>query len=227
MGNTGDHPGDAKLRDALVAEGCEGPEWQRFTKIIAKYGHALMMSWLRSEAIFDKCAEKGCPVGGPPLYWEHDDLVSLASDTVVKAIDEFRRKALLSGDWDPRGGSSLKSYFATACIYAFPNIYRKWNNEFARRRRESARSTDFDELVGMASPTPGPADTVVTRLEIKRGLAGIGNELARQALVLREAGYTVGQIAESLGTSHGAVKGALERHRKSVDRSARDGGGNA
>ncbi|WP_157591495.1 RNA polymerase sigma factor [Saccharothrix syringae] len=196
-------------------------------EVIAKYGHALMMSWLRSEAIFARCAEKGCAVGGPPPYWEHEDLVSLAGDTVVKAIDEFRRKALLGGEWDPAGGASLKSYFTTACVYAFPNVYRKWSTDFNRRRRESARSMDLEGLVGTATTTPNPADAAVTRLEVKRGLAAIADERTRQALVLREAGYTVREIAESLGTSHGTIKGLLERHRRTADQPVRDGGGNA
>jgi DNA-directed RNA polymerase specialized sigma24 family protein len=217
---------DIELRDALVAEGCEGPEWRLFVRVLAEYGYAVVMAWLRSEAIFELCREKGCPVGEPPLYWEHEDLVSLASDTVVKAIDDFRRKALLGGAWDPDGGAGLKSYFATACVYAFPNVYRKWYRDSTRRLAESTRSTDVEALVDVPSHFPDPADVVVTALEIKRGLDRIGDERTRQALVLREAGYTVGQIAESLDTSHGAVKGLLERHRKSIGRPARDGGGN-
>ncbi|PSL54488.1 DNA-directed RNA polymerase specialized sigma24 family protein [Saccharothrix carnea] len=227
VGSDDRHQADAKIRDTLVAENCEGPEWQRFARVLSEYGFASMMGWLRSGLIFTLCKEKGCPVGVPPPYWEHDDLVSLAGDTVVKAIGDFRRKALLDGAWDPAGGASLKTYFTTACVFAFPNVYRKWSKERARRAAEDFRLSSVDELVDIASPAPDPGDVVVTKLEIKRGLADIPSEYARSALILSEAGYALGEIAELLNTTRGVIKGALERHRRNTGRPVRGGGGNA
>ncbi|WP_230570493.1 hypothetical protein [Saccharothrix luteola] len=218
------HRTDVKIRDALVAERCEGPEWQRFTRVLGEYGFASMMGWLRSGMIFTLCREKGCPVGAAPPRWEHDDLVGLAGDTVVKAIGDFRRKALLDGGWDPAGGASLKTYFATTCVFAFPNVYRKWSKERSHRAAEEFRLSGADELANVASPAPDPGDVVVTGLEIKRGLAGIPSEYTRSALVLSEAGYAVGEIAELLHTTHGVIKGTLERHRRNTGRTARGGG---
>ncbi|WP_346834044.1 sigma-70 family RNA polymerase sigma factor [Saccharothrix sp. CCNWLY140-2] len=214
-----------RLRDALVAENCDGPVWQRFAATLAEYGYAVVMAWLRSGAIFSLCAEKRCAVGDPPPYWEHDDLVSLTTDTVIGAIRDFRTKALLDGGWDPDGGAGLKTYFATACVYAFPNVYRRWQTEFNRRLAESSFSVREDDLVDVSSTAPDPSDVVVTRLEVKRRLADIGDERAKRALILREAGYTIGEIAEVLGTSHGAIKGALERLRRTLGEATGNGGG--
>ncbi|QQQ75684.1 sigma-70 family RNA polymerase sigma factor [Saccharothrix sp. 6-C] len=209
-----------------MAERCEGPEWRRFTRVLSEYGFASMMGWLRSGLIFTLCREKGRPVGVAPPYWEHDDLVSLAGDTVVRAIGDFRRNALLAGGWDPAGGASLKTYFATACVLAFPNVYRKWSNERRHRDAEHFRLSSVDELADVASPAPDPGDVVVTKLEIKRGLADIPSEYTKSALILSEAGYTLGEVAELLNTTHGVIKGALERHRRNTGRPARGGGDN-
>ncbi|NUT47980.1 MAG: sigma-70 family RNA polymerase sigma factor [Saccharothrix sp.] len=193
--------------------------------MLAEYGFALMMGWLRSGLIFTRCREKGRSVGSPPPYWEHDDLVGLAGDTVVKAIGDFRR-ALLGGRWDPAGGASLKTYFGTACVFAFPNVYRKWALERSHRSREASRLSDIDALADVAAPGPDPGDAVVTRLEIQRGLAYIESGHARSALILSEAGYTIGEIAELLNTTHGVIKGALQRHRRKTGRAAKGGEGN-
>lgn len=226
VGNDDRRQADVKLRDALVAENCAGPEWLRFTRVLSEYGFASMVGWLRSGLIFTLCREKGYPVGGPPLYWEHEDLVSLAGDTVVDAIGDFRDKALLGGAWDPTGGASLKTYFATGCVYAFPNVYRKWRRDRSRQEAEAGRLSGVEVPADLAAPGPDPGEAVVTKLEIRRGLAGIPNEYARSALVLSESGYTVGEIAELLNTTHGVIKGALERHRRNTGRSTGGGGGN-
>ncbi|GGP48297.1 RNA polymerase sigma factor [Saccharothrix coeruleofusca] len=218
---------DARLRDLLLAEGCSGPVWQRFATELARYGYAVLMAWLRSEVIFTKCAEKGCWPGPPPPYWEHDDRAALAVDTVVKAISEFRRKALLEGGWSPDGGTSLKSYFTTTCVYAFPNHYRRWRREFDRRQELGARTVRTEDVADRPAPGPDPAELVVRRLEVRQGLAGIPDERTQRAVVLREAGYSVVEIAELLETTPGAVKGALERLRKSGGgRSTGSGGSN-
>ncbi|MEU5695421.1 hypothetical protein [Actinosynnema sp. NPDC020468] len=219
----GHRQADAELRDALIAEDCAGPVWDRFKDALAEYGFALVMAWLKSEAIFALCTEKGCPPGDPPPYWDRDDLESLAADTVVKAMEVFRRKALLEGGWDPRAGASLTTYFATGCVYAFPNIYRKWRKEFLHRLDAANRSARAEVLADLPSTARDPGDVVVTRLQIRNALAGIEDERAVLAVRLQGAGYTVGEIAEALGTSHGAIKGALERLRRTVNRSTGNG----
>lgn len=205
---------DAELRDLLLAEGCSGPVWQRFATELARYGYAVLMAWLRSEAIFAKCAEVGCPLGPPPPHWEHDDRAGLAVDTVVEAISGFRREALLAGGWSHGSGTSLKSCFTTTCVHAFPAHYRRWREEFDRRRPGRA-------------PTGPVARGQAIGQVIGQGL-DVLDERTRRALVLRQAGYTVAETAELLDTSPGAINGALERLRKSGGgRSAGNGGGNA
>ncbi|MEV0678235.1 hypothetical protein AB0I60_17140 [Actinosynnema sp. NPDC050436] len=227
MTGTDDPASEVELRDLLVEENCDGARWRRFAETLAEYGYAVVMAWLRSEAIFGMCAERGYALREPPTAWEYDDLVSMATDTVVKAISDFRRKALLDGGWRPDGGASLKSYFVTGCVLAFPNVYRKWRRQFDQRGEEFARSVLVDDLTEVTSRSPDPGDVAIARLEIRRGLAGIGDERTRRAVILREAGYTVGEIAETLGTSHGTIKGALERLRRNTGGSTRSGGGNA
>jgi DNA-directed RNA polymerase specialized sigma24 family protein len=216
---------DTRVRDRLVDQGCEGPEWRRFAERLGEYGYGVVMAWLRSGWMFTLCAEKGCRVREAPPRWEEDDLVSLTSDTVVAAIADFRRKALIEGRWRPDGGASLTSYFTTGCVLAFPNAYRKWLRELDRRAAETARLPGPGELAATAATAPDPGDVVIARLEVARGLAMIRDRRTRAVLVLDAFGYGIAETAELLNTTYGAVKGVLQRHRNNVNRAKPGGGG--
>ncbi|MFD9740092.1 RNA polymerase sigma factor [Umezawaea sp. NPDC059074] len=203
---------DRHLWSVLLAEQCAGPAWSDFVNKLAGYGHAVMMAWLISGEIFHQCKRHNCWPGEPPPYWEHEDMVGLSGDTVAKAIVDFRDRAVLGGEWRPESGASLKTYFITGCVYAFPNHYRKWRTEHDRRRRFEARTVDVDSIAGLPSGDD-PADLVVKRLSVQAGLGGIKHPVAHKAIILQEMGYTLGEIAELLGVTRNVVKSALERHR--------------
>ena len=216
---------DRRLRDALLGEQCKGPIWSSFVHELARYGHAVMMAWLISGEIFHQCKRHDCWPGEPPPYWEHDDLVSLSGDTVAKAIVDFRDRAVLKGEWRPESGASLKTYFITGCVYAFPNHYRKWRTEHDRRRRFAARTVDVDSIAELPSGDDDPAEVVVKRLRVQAGLDSIKHPVAHKSIILQEMGYTLGEIAELLGVTRNVVKSALERHRFHGRRAASGGGG--
>ncbi|MFT7841282.1 hypothetical protein Q5530_34550 [Saccharothrix sp. BKS2] len=97
----------------------------------------------------------------------------------------------------------------------------------ARRAREPSRLSGPAEPAATASAAPDPGDVVTARLGIARGLAAIGDRRTRAAPVVHALGCGVAGTAEPLNTTHGAVKGALQRHRHNAGRANREGGDHA
>jgi len=217
---------DIRLRDALVAEDCDGRAWRRFSEELSAYGYMVVMSWLKSRKIFAECASRGFHLGSAPRDWEDDDLFTLTTDTVVNAVEHFRSKAVLGGGWDPEGRASLTTYFITGCVFAFPNVYRAWRRDFEKRMDNAARTVDTDELMEVAATSPDPGEVVTARFEAKRALASIKDDNTRRAVILREAGYSVDEVADWLGTTPGSVRGALQRVRKGRGTFDQEGGAN-
>lgn len=215
---------DTRLREALLAEECDGREWRSFREQLAAYGYSVVLGWLRSRRMFTECARRGIQLRRPPGVWDEDDLQSLTNDTVANAIEPFRVKALLGGGWDPRGGASLASYFVTGCVFEFGNVYKAWLRGFDERTRLALTTFPVDQLPDMASTSPDPGEIVATRSEVDRVLAAIKDDTTRRAVILREAGYSVNEVADWLGTTPGTVRGALQRVRRGRDRFELEGG---
>jgi hypothetical protein len=207
--------GDLALRDELAAQGFEGSLWWLFTRELAQYGHAVVIAWLRTNEMFAQCKKRGCYPGPPPLDWAHDDLHSIANDTVGQAILDFRERALVRGGWRPDGGASLKTYFVGRCVFAFPNFYRKWRAEQWHRRQLSLSAVGAEDIAGVSSSEDDPADIAVRRLHLWRAFDDIGDGRTKQAVLWQEAGYSIEEIAELLGEAgRDVVRGLLQRQRK-------------
>jgi hypothetical protein len=60
---------------------------------------------------------------------------------VALALPRFREHALIGGGWRLDGGASLPTYFMGACLYIFPNEFRKrrvYQQKHARALRGEA-----------------------------------------------------------------------------------------
>lgn len=85
-----------------------------------------MKGWLFTGTIHHEVARIGAPVEQCPREWLDEDAVfSLASETVAKALHQFKG-VLRQGKWNAARGASLATYFVGQCKLQFPNIYRKW-----------------------------------------------------------------------------------------------------
>lgn len=112
---------DARLCAVLSAEGWDGPLWEHFAEELARYGCAVLSSWLRTGLIVKECRRHGRPVGALPTGWTAEDRWEIVLETVAKALEGFR-VSLLEGRWSPEAGASLRTYFASSCVRAFPNV---------------------------------------------------------------------------------------------------------
>ena len=162
--------------------------WEPVAEALAEYGWAVMKGWLFNRAIFREVAKAGAPVEECPHEWLDEDTVGgLASETVAKALHEFKR-VLQQGRWDATRGASLATYFIGQCKFQFPNIYRKWLTAEKEYRRNS---TPWDPAVhdrpwSDPAAQPSRGEEILTRMSPK----------AARVFQLKVDGYTYQEIAE-------------------------------
>jgi hypothetical protein len=202
---------DLELRNELALAGFRGPGWDRYALELARYGYAVMMAWLKTGEVFNHCKAMGCNLGSAPLEWTVDDRAGLANETVALAVNSFRRQALIEGQWTCNGGATLKTYFIGACVFVFPNLYRKWSTEHAALQHLTSIECD---TVDTSNPLQDPGEMAVTQLHIQEGLNNISDERTKSAILLQEMGYTYAEIGEILQITSRAVDGLIQRQHK-------------
>lgn len=137
--------------------------------------------------------------------------MELAMITVAVALPKFREKALLGQGWIPEGGARITTYFAGACVFAFPNEMRRHRAEQTKWFRQDNAGVlvdlDRDEINDPAVLATGNARVVADLARV--------SERERRILAATIDGYTQAEIAELYGDrSSRAVEGALYRWRK-------------
>lgn len=212
---------DQKLVRLLAQDGFQGPRYERFEEKLARYGISVLRAWMHSGYIFQLVAERG--LGLHPHERELEELGSnsdlreeLATMTVACALVRFRQRALVEGGWTSEGGASITTYFMGACVFEFPNEFRKHRLSEQRHRRALQRQQEVYE-----SPvSPGSAaDEVLGPQHVRDALKEISDPRTRAALALALDGYTHEEIQELLeATSIRAVEGLLYRWRTKAKR---------
>jgi hypothetical protein len=140
---------DAALVDELRRAGFSGPVYELFENHLAAHGLAVVRAWLISGEMFRRCAARGQMVGRRPYDWTEHDISSLANETVTRALVAFREKGLRAGGWRADGGAALTTYFVRGCVYAFPNVYRRW-----RRDQDRGGAPSSSNLRSPSLPRP-------------------------------------------------------------------------
>jgi DNA-directed RNA polymerase specialized sigma24 family protein len=203
---------DRDLHDRLAAANFTGPEYQRLANELAAYGIVVVAAWMLSGEMFRLCAARHRAVGLRPQTWTEHDVAGLADDTVTAALIEFRRRAVAGAGWEySESAASLKTYFITGCILAFPNAYRQWERAEQRWHRLHDLRETFDDITTEAVGIPDVGTTVAHRLDATAGYAGLS---ARERLIVlyELAGYSNVEIAELLDmASSRAAEGVLYR----------------
>ena len=206
---------DLELRNDLALARFEGPGWQRFAEELARYGRAVMMAWLFTGKIFNQCRKKNCNPGPAPERWTDDDREGLANEVVAAAIVAFRERALIGGQWDHAAGASLKTYFIGACVYQFPNHFRRWRTDDQTWNKLRQLESSADQLINQRHHDD-TEHLALTRIASAEAFDDIPDDRTKSAMLLHSQGYTYPEIAELLGTSTKGVDGLLIRHRKRV-----------
>jgi DNA-directed RNA polymerase specialized sigma24 family protein len=203
--------GDVELVSRLQWAGFEGAEYARFAEELARYGLAVLTSWMFHRTIFEKVKQRG--FGGLPALpdweWDRDDRDQLATDTVVDALIRFRNRVLIPNKWDHNRGATLKTYFIGQCLMCFANVYRAWHQ----------RQLSWDEH---HRPLPEHADQWIARDrqvehdavvsdELRRALDGL-DERTRTVLIMKTWGFQQSEIAMKLSCTEKAVEMIVRRH---------------
>ncbi|WP_189110278.1 hypothetical protein [Streptomyces camponoticapitis] len=140
----------------------------------------------------------GCGFGLNPHELDLERLTSgsdlreeLATMTVALAMPRFRRRAFLEGGWTFQGGAGITTYFMGACLYDFPNEFRRHRTREANDRKAQRMPTFHTEV------TPGVEDEVIGRDRLRRAVAppsrpeGTGQAFNRMCLRRRVVRFVV------------------------------------
>jgi DNA-directed RNA polymerase specialized sigma24 family protein len=217
---------DRDLYDRLKAANFTGPEYDKFANELAAYAISVVTAWLVSGEMFKLCTTHSRSVGSRPSSWTQHDIAGLVNDTVIAALINFQRRGLTGAGWEySEDAASLTTYFLTACVLEFPNVYRKWERGEQHWYSHHDLCETFDDAPTEAVGAPDVATTVVRRQEAANAYAGL-SERERLIAYCEFAGYRNAEIAELLKmTSARAVEGALYRIRRKANKRREQEGG--
>ena len=207
---------DQALRDELARHDFAGRQYCEFQEELARYGTAVLRAWMYSGYVFKLAASRGFALHPSDAELEelhHDSEArdDLANMTVAVALPRFRQRALIEGGWRHDGGAALATYFMGACLYVFPNEFRKRRVQNEKWRRQSRRDPAL--TMPEADHAADPAIRATGNIHVVNRLRD-ADPRARGVVALTIDGYSQEEIAELLGErSVRAVEGVLYRWR--------------
>jgi hypothetical protein len=212
---------DQEKLNNLAAQGFTGPEYEIFAGELAAYAYPVLLAWLRRAVIYKYCADRGRPVKPTDadrnaLAGSFDERLQLALETVAEALTFFRSYVLNGKRWSYDGGASLTTYFIGSCLFAFPNVFRRWQGEQRRWRQATAiEMLNCPQARGRTladQPGTDPADLAVGRAVVADALNAMPPDTrAAAALILDDQSFA--EAAEHLGTTDRGIEGLLYRYR--------------
>lgn len=199
---------DVELYKQLRAVEFATSEWRVAETEFFHYGWSVLLAWLTSGLIAQRCTEKGRPIQ-LPAYWSREDREDVTSLAVGDGLAMFRR-AVTEDLWHPSLGASLKNYFLGGCVLAFPNALRWWERQ---RRHHHDAVTALAKLAEERRQEISPV-TVVDSTAAVDSL--VRDENARNQTLMRLVadGYEPAEIAEILQLTPGAVHARMTRLRR-------------
>lgn len=189
-------------------------DWNPVAQELARYGIAVLTSWIRSRVIFARVTHRtGYHLAMLDGWPDPETAIDLAHDTVADALNFFRDKVLKPGKWRAEGGASLRTYFIGQCLFQFANHYRSAHTfEVQRRRRELL--TDDDTLFGGVQHDV--ENTVVSRDELHAAMTQMTKAMAQSAVFMQADGYTIKEIAERFHKTEKQIENMLLYQRKRI-----------
>lgn len=209
---------DQRLRDEMARYDFTGDRYQRFENELARYGMSVLRGWMYTGYIFKLTASRTFVLSPSDaeleeLHRDSDAREELATMTVALALPRFRQHALIEGGWRYEGGASLPTYFMGACLYIFPNEFRKRRAQ--QRRWNWAHIEEAVTLEPDAGLIASMEAQALGTMRVRDDLGRL-NARTRAIVALTIDGYSQKEIVELLGESSvRAVEGALHRWRTS------------
>ncbi|MFJ3861538.1 hypothetical protein ACIPRL_35595 [Streptomyces sp. NPDC090085] len=207
---------DQQLIEILRKDGFEGHRYQVFENDLARYAISVLRAWMYSGYIFTMASSRGYGLNPHELDLERlaadsDLRDELATMTVALALPRFRQRALIEGGWTFAGGAGITTYFMGACLYDFPNEFRRHRAGEAAQRAAQKQPQFIDEIL------PGVESEIVGREALREAIKAIPPKKLRERAVvaLTLDGYTQEEIRLILGEdSVRAIEGVMHRWRK-------------
>jgi len=208
---------DEELVRRLSTQDFTGRLYEFFEAELARYAVSVLRAWMHSGYVFRLLAQRRVELHPTEaeLRELHDDAETrqdLAAMTVAVALSKFRVNALRDGGWRVEGGANLTTYFMGACLFDFPNQFRKHRAYLQRHARAvamEARVFDAGERRGA-----DPADLALGEMHVRDALKRAPNGRTRAAVALTVDGYSQEEIAElTQSGSARAVEGIMYRWR--------------
>lgn len=218
---------DHRLREEMARHNFTSKLYANFEHELARYAHSVLRGWMYTGYIFQLLASRGFRLNASEtelakLTADSDLREELATMTVALALPRFKQRALIDGGWTHQGGASLPTYFMGACLYVFPNEFRRWRAQRSRWNRQDRNET-FTREVDHAQ-TSNPAILAVGNLQVADHLHRISPREAA-IVAMKIDGYTLEEIAQTLGeASVRAVEGVLYRWRTREKELINEGG---
>ena len=193
--------GDADLLLRLQLSGYAESEWAPVAAEFGRYGFNVIMGWLYNGQIFDKVHEKTQRhLRRPEERFDEDAVSTLATDTVIAALDAFLERVLKTNTWNPNRGASLKTFFIGQCCFQFSNVYRSWYR--AEKRLRKTHLVGDVTLLDMAKNASRGADVpLLQHTTAMETLGKLSTDKARLAVMLHSIGYTQAEIAVEIGVA--------------------------
>jgi DNA-directed RNA polymerase specialized sigma24 family protein len=218
---------DQQLIQTLAEDNFAGRRYERFEGELAAYGISVLRGWMHSGYVFRIAAGRGFNLA--PTEYELEKMVrdtdireELANMTVALALPRFREQALVGGGWRLDGGASLPTYFMGACVYVFPNEFRKWR--VYKRKYTWAARMEAVKLGPVGDPVSDPARLAVGNIRVLDELKDLDPRTAAVVAATMH-GYSQEEIAELLELpSARTVEGILYRWRAKARPRERRGG---
>jgi hypothetical protein len=163
----------------------DGPAWDYFAECLARYAIPIMMAWVKSGLIFQKCGEKRLGVSCGEWYICDDDVDDIVIQTVTTALDSFRARVLRGDRRKPGGQAKITTWFINSCIYEFPNVWRTWVGQQKKNKK-------IAQVMGCEPPVFGDGPNPESREEAFAGFLKeeFEDRLISAIILLRDWGYT-------------------------------------
>jgi DNA-directed RNA polymerase specialized sigma24 family protein len=204
---------DGEIWARLEKDEFRGPFWERVASLLVGYGSPVLHTWINDGTIGARCARANArgSVGSEQFRsMPAEDVEEIVQDVLAHGVAQLGRKR----GWRPDGGQSLRSYFVTGCLQAFPTVFRSYSRSRQRwTRQAAAEGTVQSRLFG---GEVDPAEGVAGDDELTRLLADIGEPDLRTALYMSFYGFSNAEIASTLGdgVTRRAVEEMLRRYRR-------------
>lgn len=187
-------------------------EWQKFANALAQYGWSVFVGWLVTGVVRERLEIRG--VRGSlkvpeKLRLDRDAATGLAADVVFTSIKTFRERVLVPNIWRADKGASLKTFFIGQCLFQFPDVYVRWEQQ---ERPESL--LHLDQMPDRPAPDR-VEDTGLAAAQVDELMGKIEDPETRTMFELQaNLDYTLSEIADSLNLSEAQVRTRMSRARR-------------